>query len=215
MNLQIRTPDGREYIPLNQQSEFHASPATFRSLVGGFGCIAAETIIGGVPIAERRAPGTVETMFGRAEATSGFCKGRAALYRVETQSGRVVVVTAEHRFLTQSGWRPLEALGVGDLVAADAGWNDETGIQSERGFSSHCSSGLRQGDGLSTPEELAARDIWRQLRRIGGGDSAKGLPFYPSVGEAGEVVSFYPAACRLDSLRGAAGHAFDVVCQPS
>lgn len=94
-------------------------------LIGGIGCIAGETIVNGVPIAERKESADVDTMLGRSIATAGFIKGQADLYRVKTQSGFQVVTTLDHKFLFkppqsfQGQWRKLSELTIGDLIAAD------------------------------------------------------------------------------------------------
>jgi PBSX family phage terminase large subunit len=44
MKLQLRTPDGDKYVPLERQAAFHASPAKYRGYVGGFG--SGKTIAG-------------------------------------------------------------------------------------------------------------------------------------------------------------------------
>ena len=46
--------------------------------------------------------------------------GVKPLFRVETASGRHIRITAPHPLLSQHGWRPLEQLAIGDLIAAPA-----------------------------------------------------------------------------------------------
>lgn len=104
-----------------------------RVLVGGYGCVAAETVINGVPIAERRAIGEVGTIWGASLASPAYLKGQAELYRVTTRSGREVVVTLAHRFLTPNGWRQLAELSIGRLIGGvyedGAGmWDEVTNI---------------------------------------------------------------------------------------
>jgi hypothetical protein len=153
--LRVPSPRGMiHYRPLPAQAEFHADTETkHRWFCGGMGCVAAETLIGGVPAAERAA-GSVDTLFGPAEATATYLKGRAPLYRVATRSGRVVEVTDEHRFLTPVGWRQLRHLAVGDVIAADGSGSDPTGSRTGEGSRAGCSLGLHRNDGLPSPEEV-------------------------------------------------------------
>jgi len=90
-----------------------------RGMSGIMVCVAADTLVDGIPIAERSEPAPVNTLFGPALASSSHREGRADLFRVVTESGDQVVITANHRFLTPVGWRPLRDLRVGSLVAVD------------------------------------------------------------------------------------------------
>ena len=47
-----------------------------------------------------------------------FCTGVKAVFELQTQSGRSVRATSNHRFLTASGWTRLDGLTVGDHIAA-------------------------------------------------------------------------------------------------
>ena len=100
------------------QREWWGLPNFVKVLVGGYGCVSGETIVEGVPVAERSEWGIVRTMAGTCWATPAYCKGRARLYRVRTVAGREVVVTNEHRFLSTLGWRTLLQLGPGCSIAA-------------------------------------------------------------------------------------------------
>jgi len=51
-----------------------------------------------------------------AQASVPFIKGTEPMYRVTLKSGKTVVVTAAHKFLTQEGWRKLGELDVGSLI---------------------------------------------------------------------------------------------------
>jgi hypothetical protein len=179
----ILTPDGKLYQPLAAQSAFHGSSARCRALIGAFGCVAPETIVEGVPIAERAQSGLVSTLFGEVVASPGFCKGRAALYRVRTLSGREVMVTERHRFLTPRGWRPLGCLGVGDVIAADGSGRECSGTRTASGSPAGCSLGSRRGGGLPSPEAMAAQGILQRLRMIAGGNSASELFSLLSIGD--------------------------------
>jgi len=90
-----------------------------RGMSGLMICVAADTLVDGVPIAERTEPAPVNTLLGPAWASSSFREGRADLFRVVTESGDRVVVTTNHRFLTPTGFCPLRDLRVGSLVAVD------------------------------------------------------------------------------------------------
>jgi replicative DNA helicase len=50
-------------------------------------------------------------------ATRAFSTGRKQTFRLTTQLGRTVRATENHKFLTISGWRPLEELAAGDPIA--------------------------------------------------------------------------------------------------
>lgn len=85
----------------------------------GVGCLDGSTLICGVPVAELDGQTKVRTLLGYSQSSQGYRKGVADLYRVRTQSGRTVVVTASHRFLTPTGWLPLSHLSIGFPIAAD------------------------------------------------------------------------------------------------
>src|SRR3990167_886189 len=101
------------------QAAFRNSAALYRGFVGGRGCVAADTLIEGTPVADRSQSGLVRTLAGPTLAGASFLKGRAPLYRVATRSCAKVTVTLQHRFLTPTGWRTLASLHVGAAVAAD------------------------------------------------------------------------------------------------
>src|SRR6476646_6995456 len=50
-------------------------------------------------------------------AARAFSTGRKPVFRLTTRLGRTVRATANHKFLTISGWRRLDELGAGDPVA--------------------------------------------------------------------------------------------------
>jgi len=105
----------------------------------GVGCLDGATLVGGVPIAERRQVGEVQTLGGSALSSPGFCKGKADLYRVRTRSGRSVTVTAAHRFLTPTGWLSLSRLAVGSPIAADDSESARSGWEKPTSWQDHCS----------------------------------------------------------------------------
>lgn len=129
------------------QYDFHHSDALYRGFVGGIGCTAPETLLGGVPIGDlTSSAGECQTLLGASPRSPSFCKGKADLYRVTMESGRTVLVTLAHRFLTPEGWLPLSRLRVGSLLAADG---SEDAIRD-----------------LEIPTDLKG-DYWRGLRRDG------------------------------------------------
>lgn len=82
VNLQIRTSEGRPYVPLPTQARFHGSPATFRSLVGGFG-------------SGKSMAGAVEALLQSLEAP------------LNAQGGQGLVARYEYRELRESSWKIL------------------------------------------------------------------------------------------------------------
>jgi replicative DNA helicase len=50
--------------------------------------------------------------------TNTFSRGRQPIHRLRTALGREIRATANHQFLTIDGWRRLDALAVGDRIAA-------------------------------------------------------------------------------------------------
>ena len=131
------------------QADFIESAETFPAFMGGFRCMAPETLVSGVPIADRIASDEVRTLIGVSPATGSFLKGEADLYRVVTRSGREVVVTLGHRFLTPRGWGQLADLSVGDYVAADGSEHGLLDSQTGRDYQDCCSSDSHPDDGLS------------------------------------------------------------------
>src|SRR5262249_29127935 len=53
----------------------------------------------------------------RATATRAFSTGVKSVYRLRTKLGRAVRATANHKFLTVTGWRRLDELSAGEHVA--------------------------------------------------------------------------------------------------
>jgi hypothetical protein len=89
---------------------------------GGYGCVAGETLINGVPIKELTStPIEVQTLCGKAIATPAYKKGVAPLYRVLTSLGQEVLATEDHRFLSRPGWQKLKHLRVNDCIAVRGG----------------------------------------------------------------------------------------------
>lgn len=149
--------------------------------LGGFpGCVAPETKIDGIPIAERQNQ-ELSTLFGRALPSSPFLKGRSDLYEVLTLSGSRVVVTVGHRFLTPEGWRQLGNLRVGSLIAADGSERGFSAKETTKGFQGCYSSGPRPCGGLLPPAVVAYRDKLRKFRKTACEyNSSPDLSQYPS-----------------------------------
>jgi phage terminase large subunit-like protein len=101
-----------------KQRDFSDCTKIYRGFVAGVGCVAAETLVGGAPIADLGRQAVVQTLFGDAPACAVGSRGRSELYRVRTLGGREVVVTLAHQFLTPVGWRRLRDLGVGATIAS-------------------------------------------------------------------------------------------------
>lgn len=135
---------------LPHQRQFIGSPLRNVAYVGGVGCVAAETVVADVPVAEWLG-GEIK---GRI-ASSAFIKGRADLYRVTTRSGKQVVVTSEHRFLAPTGWCPLSRLRVGDVIAADDSERAASVLGTPEDFQEHCCVDSRRRGELLHPARAA------------------------------------------------------------
>lgn len=55
-----------------------------------------------------------------AQVSRAFCTGTKPVFQMTTESGRVIRATANHKFLTESGWKRLDELCVGEQIAAKA-----------------------------------------------------------------------------------------------
>jgi hypothetical protein len=146
---------------------------------GGEGCIAGDTLIEGIPVAERVHDAPVTTLYGPAIGSAGYRKGQADLYRVQMRSGRSVVVTLDHRFLTPNGWYPLRSLAVGSLLAAHDTEHDRQSWQTAKDYPGHYSQGFHPYDALPTPLRVDALDKWRQLANSLCGKSIRGFSHFP------------------------------------
>jgi hypothetical protein len=121
---------------------------------GGYGCVAGETLINGVPIKELTGtPIMVQTLCGEAVATPAYKKGVAPLYRVLTSLGQEVLVTKAHRFLTPFGWRELSHLQPGDLIAVRGSCREIPGLETAKDLSASGHGDFRSCDELPTPWE--------------------------------------------------------------
>lgn len=96
---------------------------TGRVLIGGYGCLAAETEIWDVELGrgvaveqlvrEQRAPVVLAwdgNQFVPIRASIPWIKGVDDLYEVTTVSGRKITTTLQHKFLTDQGWMTLEQI---------------------------------------------------------------------------------------------------------
>ncbi len=59
----------------------------------------------------------VTQRFVRVEVSNAFCTGSRQVFRISTQKGRTLRATANHKFLTECGWRRLDELGHDDRIA--------------------------------------------------------------------------------------------------
>ncbi len=59
----------------------------------------------------------VTQRFVRAEVSNAFCTGTRQVFRISTQKGRTLRATANHKFLTKSGWKRLDELRLDDRIA--------------------------------------------------------------------------------------------------
>ncbi len=134
-----------------------------RGCSGIMACVSADTLVDGIPIAERTKPALVNTTLGPAWASPSFCEGQADLFRVVTQSGDWVLATVSHRFLTPVGWRQLQDLHVGSLIAVDDSENGQNWMETPPGSLADCYLGLRPYDEYANDLAQYDRDKWLQL----------------------------------------------------
>lgn len=101
------------------------SDAKHCALGGGSRCVAGDTVLDGhtKTVAELAAIGTpveVITTHGTQMVDAPFKKGRAPLLRVETDTGRTIEVTPDHRFWNGSQWVEAKTLVVGSPLAVQS-----------------------------------------------------------------------------------------------
>ena len=60
-----------------------------------------------------------------ATVSNAFCTGKKPVYRITTEQGRTIRATANHKFLTQEGWKHLDELNIGERIAT----TDESAMQ--------------------------------------------------------------------------------------
>lgn len=156
-----------QYIEVQQamqhQAVYHAKKTPsgkdpkFVLLSGGMGCFSGDTLINGIPGGDLAHGGVVSTMFGEAVSSPVYRKGSAGLWKVTLRSGRSIVVTEGHRFLTLSGWRPLADLAVGDVVASDGSENDNSRWETPTGYRGRYCPYFHPCDEALSPAGLAVR----------------------------------------------------------
>ena len=185
------------YKPWDKQVLFHLCGARFRLQVGGFGCIAKDTEIANGITVKDWSGGLVR---GRYVGPS-FLKGISSLYRVTTRSGKQVVVTDAHRFLSPAGWYPLSCLRAGDSIAADDTEHVFSGKGTPEDFRGHYSLSLHRCDGLLHPFEAAVLRKLQQFRKIGVCNSALQAYAHLSI-ENSFFRGQYPFSSSADNLHG-------------
>jgi predicted phage terminase large subunit-like protein len=149
-----------------KQSHFRNSKAKVKAFIGGRGCVAPETRINGVPIAEIGTSTRLSTLFGNQESLPPFLKGKADLYRVCTESGLEVVVTDAHRFLTPAGWLPLIDLRYGSLIAIGDGSHESYSMETGRDWKDRYCLGSRLSDELPSPSATAFQETLQRFCSI-------------------------------------------------
>lgn len=151
-------------IPISKpQKRFRESTAWLRGFVAGRGCIAPETKLSGVPVADIVGQLSVSTLYGTQDACPPYLKGRASLYGVTLRSGLRVVVTDAHQFLTPLGWLPLSRLSTGSLIAIGDASCEDWQRETDRDWKGNRSFRSRQGDALPSPWEVAYREMQQRL----------------------------------------------------
>jgi len=79
-----------------------------------------------------------------AKVSNAFCTGVKPVFRITTKEGRTIRATANHRFLSKSGWKRLDKLRVGEQIAVTDG-NALRSVFPRSYASSETSGGLRVG----------------------------------------------------------------------
>lgn len=145
--------------------------------------MAPETLIGGVPVGDITASeGECQTLLGLSPRSPSFCKGKADLYRVTMKSGREVLVTLQHRFLTPKGWLPLNKLDVGSLLAADGSEYAIHDLGKATDLKGDCLRELRRGDAQLHPIQAFYLDRIRQpFSQIFDDETNQYKIFHPSI----------------------------------
>ena len=124
-------------------------------------------MLNGIPAGDLAHTGIVDTLFGPMPSSPVYRKGQAELWTVTLRSGRSIVVTERHHFLTLSGWRPLASLAVGDLVAADGTENDSRYSGKPKDCLPHYSRYSRPYGAVPSPVDVAYRESLHRLSVLG------------------------------------------------
>ena len=174
-------PGGQtHFLELTRWKSIEPLSARWFGAIGGIGCIAGETKINGIPVRElTRSPIKVQTLMGEAWATPAFMKGQANLYRVTLRSGKRVLVTEQHRFLSPSGWHQLRSLGCGALVACHDIGNDSQNLGKSKDSPKHYQGHFLNGDELPHPALVAALEQFELLSWLRNGIPCE--PFRHSI----------------------------------
>ncbi len=128
-----------------------------------------------LPIRDWRGPGRTLAFDGRGIVGQGVkawaCHGEHDVYEVQTQNGYRLLATAQHPLLTETGWRPLGTLCVGDRIAVGGhlgGFGRETlpaAAALGRAFAARLRAGLCD-DVPAHVFRVCARDLWRFLTGV-------------------------------------------------
>lgn len=188
-------PDGSWYnsheIQLHQK-KVHArvslSGQTAKAVL--FSCVGGETVLAGRPIRDwvssGERPTCLPTLFGSAVPEAPYWKGRADLYRVRTLSGREMVVTAQHRFLTPRGWCQLQHLRGGDAIGADGKDYDGAGLEISRDSTANCWKDSHPYGGSLSPQEVAI--LCKRLQLHGSNGEPSRLPLCDRLSTTSDLL---------------------------
>lgn len=181
-----------------KQAEFRKALAKVKAFIGGRGCVAPETMVSGVPIAERTGSVPLSTLFGIQRADIPFLKGKADLYRVRTRSGLEVVTTDAHRFLTPDGWKCLLYLKANSLIAIGGGSSEDYTKETGRDWKDRYLLNSRLGGELPSPLEVARLENLQRSYSIDS-DSSLSRYFRASLPSIENCLSHQP-------FRSSVGH---------
>lgn len=154
-------------------------------------------------------PVTIETHKGRERRITHLInKGPGFMFDVETDDGRTIRCTAEHRFLTERGWRALKDIRIGDrLVRAEVREAPAAGGRPALGAGpAVVSADLRGGRAGGALEDPRLRAVERDCAGLQGG-LRLGVPA-PVPGNADEAAGIgrdparVPDVCAAGALQG-------------
>ena len=135
----------------------------------------------------------------RAKVSNAFCTGTKPVFRITTNQGKSLRATANHRFLSERGWKRLDRLRVGERIAAtDGNALPTVALESERfsGASSELHAGIAAGTASGGVEDLPAEAWGRQPFIVPGAGS---LPVQASASR-GETFARGVYWDRVDSI---------------
>ena len=117
----LQIPTARVFEPLLE-------PARYKGAHGGRGCVHPDTPIdtpsGQIKIKDFSGGDVYSWLNGRrviAKATQPYSCTEEDLYKVKLKNGSSIIVTDEHKFLTNRGWVELRDLSMSDEVACERG----------------------------------------------------------------------------------------------